>query len=187
MATTVPKDALRTLVAALAGLPVAVVIWDGEPVPPVVGVQDGRRIVLNVAARRSLGRDEAQRSYPDDATIRISYRGQRVLTVSMRAENYGIEEGFDLLESVRTQLDQADIGVILNASDLSFNSSGDVRTLPGVARNRAISVAQLDVLLNQTVTRVVDKVVEGGDWIASVEVTGEDELAGAGTDLIEAP
>lgn len=189
MSTVVPKEPLRTLFAAMTGLPVAVIIWDGEPKGPVVQAQDARRLVLAVVARRAVGKDETTREYPDASTIRFTYKGQRVISLSVRAENYGTEEGFDLLESVRTQLDQGDTGETLNASDLSYNGSGDVRNLDVTAHNRRISVAQLDVFLNQTVTRVVDKVVSDANpsYIESVEITGEDELAGAGTDVITSP
>jgi hypothetical protein len=186
VSTTVPKEELRTLFAAMTGLPVEMIIWDGEPVPPVVFEQDARRVTLNVLARRPVGKDETTRSYPDASTVRFTYKGQRLLSLSVRAENYGNEEGFDLLESVRTQLEQPDTGAILNASDMSVNTTGEVRNLDGVAHNRVISVAQLDVLFNQTVTRVVDKADSAG-YIETVEMTGDPDLTLAGTFTVTKP
>jgi hypothetical protein len=179
MATTVPKDPLRTMFAAFAGLPEFVVLWDGEPVPPVAFEDDARRLVLNVVARRKVGRDEAKRSYPDATTVRTTYKGQRVVTISVRAENFGDEEGFDLLEAIRSQVEE-EAGATLNALDMSFNDSEDIRNLDAVADNRAISVAQVDLLFNQTVTRVVDKTDAGG-YFDTVEMTGDPDLTIAGT------
>jgi hypothetical protein len=186
VSTTVPKEELRALFAAMTGLPPDVVIWDGEPVPPVVFEQDARLVTLNVVSRRAIGRDETTRSYPDAGTVRFTYKGQRLLVLSVRAENFGNEEGFDLLEDVRTQLEQGDIGEMLNASNLALNEAGEVRNLDGVVDNRSISVAQLDVRLNQTVTRVVDKADPAG-WIESIEMTGDPELTRAGHDHREGP
>lgn len=177
MATTVPKEELRALLASITGLTADMIIWDGEPIPPVVFEQDARRVTLNVVSRRPVGKDETTRTYPDAATIRFNYKGQRVLGISFLAENFGNEQGFDLLESVRTQLEQPDNGVILNAANLSVNTTGEVRNLDVFAGNRAISVAQLDVLFNQTVTRVVDKVVGDANpsYIETVEAAFEVE------------
>lgn len=180
MGTTVPKESLRTLVASYSGLPVAVVLWDGEPKPPVGPSQDARRITLNVVARRKVGRDSKRREYPDANTIVSTYRGQRVVTVSIKAENMGQEEGFDLLELVRMQLDSEDASPALGAVGLSVNDTADVRNLDGSAGNRKISVAQLDVLFNQVVERVVTTAASGlnPSYIEEVELEGE-----AGTDL----
>ena len=129
------------------------------------------------------------RSYPDANTFRMTYTGQRVLTISVRAEHMGQEQAFDLLESVRTRLGDDVSGEALNAVSMSFNGTGDIRTFDVAAYNRKISVAQLDVLLNQTVTRVVDTAHSGAtpDYIGEVEMTGEDDLAGAGTFSVVAP
>lgn len=171
MATTVPKEPLRALVASLAGLPEAFVVWDGEPKGPVDYAQDARRIVLNVVARRRVGEDEEVRAYPTPSTTQITYRGQRALTVSVRAENYGAQEGFDLLEDVRTVLGGDASRATLNASDLSLSSIADVRNLPGKAGNRAISVAQMDLILNQLVTKVVT--LNEAGYIETVEMSEE--------------
>lgn len=184
VATTVPKEGLRAIFATLSGLPAAFVRWDGEPVRPVDHAQDGRRIVLNVLSRRRVGKDQSERTYPDETTLTTKYTGQRVLTISVRSENFGNEEGFDLLEDVRTQLEQPDTGESLNALGLALNETLDVRNLDGFAGNRKISVAQFDVTFNQAVTRTVT-VTSSGEYIESVEMTGEDDLSKMGT--FEAP
>jgi hypothetical protein len=180
VATTVPKEGLRSIFATLSGLPEAFVRWDGEPVAPVDYDHDGRRIILNVLSRRRVGRDQAERTYPDETTLTTKYTGQRVLTISVRAENYGSEEGFDLLEDVRTQLEQHDTGEDLNALGLALNETFDVRNLPGQAGNRKISVAQFDFSANQAVTRTVT-VTSSGEYIETVEMAGEGDLSRTGT------
>lgn len=189
MATTVPKEALRALIVLLAETPASNVLWAGEPVPfvaPKGGKVQGL-ITLSPTARRSVGVDEEKRTYPTSTTVTRTFTGQRVVTISVKAENYGAEEGFDLLESVRTLMGSDENRAILNAAGLALASISDVRVLDGSAGNRVLSVAQMDVILNQRVEKVI---TSGGDtYIQSVEVAGEatSDLVIAGTDVIAAP
>lgn len=187
MATTVPKESLRAIFATLSGLPASRVIWDGEPVPPATPTQVGAktgRLVLNVVATRRLGEDEELREYPTVDTTQITYRGFRVRTISVRAEQFAGDEGFDVLEDIRLGIGQNDTRDLLNAAGLSLASSEDVRTIDASAGNRAVSFATLDVLLNQTVSKVVTKNEAG--FIESVKTVGTGtDLDLAGTDIID--
>ncbi len=176
MATTIPKEGLRAIVAALTSLPAAYVIWDGEPKGPVEHGQDAKRIILNVVSRRAVGEDEEKREYPDPpGTVKTTYTGQRIVTISVRAENFGAEEGFDLLERLRVLL-AADVNrAALNLLSLSLARTADVRNLDGVAGNRKISIAQMDIVLNQRVETIVTAL--GDTYIESV-VTLAGELQG---------
>lgn len=185
MATTVPKEELRAIFATLAELPIELVIWDGEPVPAATPTEDGRagRLVLNVVATRRLGEDEEIREYPTPDTTRLTYRGFRVRTISVRAEQFDGDEGFDVLESVRLGIGQNDTRELLNAAGLSLASSEDVRTVDAAAGNRAVSFATFDVLLNQTVSKVVTKNEAG--YIESAKTVGAGDLVIAGTDVVD--
>lgn len=184
MSTTVPKEDLRAIFAILSGLPASRVIWDGEPVPPATPTETGKtgRLVLNVVATRRLGEDEELREYPTPDTTRLTYRGFRVRTISVRAEQFAGDEGFDVLEDIRLGIGQNDTRERLNAAGLSLASSEDVRTIDAAAGNRAVSFATLDVLLNQTVSKVVTKNEAG--YIESAKTVGADDLVIAGTDII---
>lgn len=188
MATSVPKEDLRAIFATLSGLPATRVIWDGEPVPPATPTEVGGktgRLVLNVVATRRLGEDEEIREYPTADTTKLTYRGWRVRTISVRAEQFAGDEGFDVLEDIRLGIGQDDTRALLNAAGLSLASSSDARTLDAFAGNRAVSYATMDVLLNQTVSKSVTKNEAG--FIESVKTVGEDgdDLERAGTDVID--
>lgn len=186
MATAVPKEPLRALFMSLSGLPEDVVIFDGEPISPVAMSQDARRLVLGVTAIRRVGQDRREREYLPNGKTRTTWKGQRVVTLSVRAENYGTEEGYELLESVRTQLETPEVGEVLNAAGLALNETGNVQNLDASAGTRALSFAVLDVLLNWCSTRSEEKVIEG-DYIESVQTTGDPELDVAGAVDIPEP
>jgi hypothetical protein len=187
VATTIPKEELRALIASLADTPVSNVIWDGEPVP-FVAAKNGKvqgLIVLDPTARRRVGVDEEKREYPTPTTLKRTFSGQRVVTLSVLAQNYGAEEGFDLLESVRTLISSDENRAALNGMSLALAATSDVRTLDGSAGNRALSFAHFDIELNQRVEKVIT--TTGDTYIQSVTVAGDDELDLAGTDVIAAP
>jgi hypothetical protein len=165
VSTSVPKEPLRALLASISGLPSAFIIWEGEPKGPVDQSQLARRMILGVVARRRVGEDEEKRAYvpdpanlPDGLLLQLTFSGNRALTISVRVENYAQEEGFDYLENIRTMLGADDVRATLNVSSLSLASVADIRQFDSTAGNRKISVAQMDVLLNQRVEKVVTKV-----------------------------
>lgn len=182
MSTAVPRAAIRTIVASVLGMPESHVIWEGEPVPFVAV---GALLVLDVVARRAVGVDEERREYPTPDTTRLTLRGQRVLTISVRASTYGSEEAFDLLERLRVSLGQDATRDTMRGAGVSFTDATNIQPLPGVVDNRAISVAQLDVTFNEAVEKVVD--VASAGYIETVEMTGETELANAGTFEVDDP
>lgn len=169
---------------SLSGLPEAVVIFGGEPVSPVAFSQDARRLVLNVTAIRRVGQDLRTREFLPGFVTRTTLKGQRVVTLQVRAENYGIEEGYELLEDLRTELESPEVGEILNAAGLALNETQPVLVLDGSSGNRTISVASFDAFMNWTSTSVTDKVDPSG-YIETVETTGDPELTLAG--LVEIP
>lgn len=146
--------------------------------------------MLDLIATRRLGVDEETREYdvthaedpePRPLYTRITHSGHRVRTVSVRAENYDDEEGYDLLEQIRLGLGQDDTCELLNAAGVSLNGVEDIVNIGGAAGNRAVSFASMDVLFNQSVSRTYDVPVTTGDtYIDAVELEGVDELALAG-------
>lgn len=171
---------------SLSGLPEAVVLFDGEPVSPVTYSQDGRRLVLAVTAIRRIGQDRRSREFLPGFVTRTKLTGQRVVTLQVRAENYGSEEGYELLENLRTQLESPEVGEVLNAAGFALNETQEILSLDVTSGNRVISVATFDALLNWASTTVTEKVDPGG-YIETVETTGEDDLAGAGLVTIPEP
>lgn len=188
--TTVPKEALRALFVSLTGLHPARVIWDGEARDFAGPDANGRtgRLVLNVVARRRIGIDSEERTYPNPNTTRTTYSGHRVITISVKAENYDGDEGFDTLEGLRVELMGDDVGAVCESMGLSVATIEDVRTLNASAGNRKLTFAQMDLFVNQAVSRTKDVPVNGGanpTYIESVETTGEGDLDIAGTDIID--
>jgi len=173
--TTVPKEEIRTIVASLTGIPAMLILWDGEPVP----FSGEKNIVLNVTGRRAIGVDEERREYPTADTTRISLVGQRAITISVRADNFGTEEAFDLLETLRVLVGQDSVRESFRTAGVAFTDATNVQTLNVNVDNRAISVASLDLFFNQTVETVVD--INASGYIETVEMTGEDDLALAET------
>lgn len=174
MSTSVPKEDLRALIASISGLAAAYIIWEGEPKRPVDQTQLARRIILGVVARRRVGEDEEKRDYvpdpdnlPDGLLLQLTFSGCRALTISIRVENYAQEEGFDYLENIRTMLGADDVRATLNTSALSLASIADIRQFSSTAGNRMISVASMDILLNQRVEKIVTKV--GDTYIGTVD------------------
>lgn len=140
------------------------------------------RLILNLVASRRIGEDEEIRTYPTPDTTQITYSGHRVRTVSVRAEQFAGEEGFDVLERIRLGIGQDDTRASLNAAGVALARSSDVQNVNVNAGNRAISVAQFDVELNQWVTNTVTQTQAG--YIESVVTTGQNDLAVAGMDTI---
>lgn len=162
----------------MAGLPADVVLIDGEPVSPVTYSQDARRLILGVSAIRRVGSDRRLREYLQNGQTRTTWTGQRVVTVQLRAENYGVQEGYEFLEDLRTQLDTPEIGEALNTIGVALNLTQDINVLDVTSGNRVIGVAVIDVLFNWASTRTRTGTLVG-DYIATVEAVGEEELAGA--------
>jgi hypothetical protein len=106
----------------------------------------------------------------------------------VRAESYEGESGVDLLERIRMGLGSDETGAALNSAKLSVNGESDTQQIGGSAGNRYVPFANLDVLLNQYVERVIYVSPETGDtYIDAVEITGEEDLAIAGVDEIGPP
>lgn len=177
MTTAIPKSALRYLLSGLGNLPLSSVLWAGEPVP-FLGPKSGRVqgfLTLDSLTRVAIGWDEEKREYipdpnnlPSGLLLRRTISGNRVLTISMKAENYGPEEGYNLLEKIRTLLSLASSREQLNLSGVSLSSVGDIRSLGGRVDNREISVAQMDLFLNQFVSLTVTQL--GDTYIENVTV-----------------
>jgi hypothetical protein len=172
VSTTLPKTEIAALVATLAGFPTANVIWAGDPVPFLgpdfsTGQVTGL-ITLNCSARRALGVDEENRTYPDPNTTVITKKGQRVLTISVRLEGYSSDEAFDILEKVRTELGGEENRATLRAAGVAFTEATPVQMLNGVADNRAISVGQMDLMMNQAVT--TEKTISQPGYIETVDM-----------------
>lgn len=190
MATTLPKEPLRALFATLSGLSSDRVIWDGEPKGFAGPGEDGKTgfLILDLIATRKLGTDCEDHDYSNPALTTITYSGQRLRTVTVRAEDYrDYDEGFDLLEDVRVGLGQDDNLLTLSDAGLSLARADDVRTLTISVAGRRLSFATLDVLFNQAISKVVTKTIDQDTYINEVEVTGEDDLAPAGVDDIAGP
>lgn len=195
MSTDLPREALRTIFASLSGLPASRVIWAGEPKGWAGRTDEGKsgHLVLDCIATRRVGVDEEIREYdvevsPDVFRTRIKFFGQRVRTLNVRAENYESDTGYDLLERIRLSLGSDEVGAQLNAVNLSLNGDEDIRPIDASAGNRKVSFASFDVLLNHLVTRIVDVDPADGDtYIDAVEVTGEENMAVAGTWQIGPP
>lgn len=158
--------------AEISGLPEAFILWEREGQGPVDQAQDGRRLTLSILSRIPVGVDEETRVYtqddedPDIWTLDTTYSGQRSVTVSIKAENYGVEEGFDFLEKIRVMLGADTTRAQFNEWGTAVQDVGAVRTIQGFAGNRQISVAQMDLFLNQRVSIAVS----GGDtFIETVE------------------
>lgn len=185
MSTTVPKEQLRAIFATLSGFDASRVIWEGEPLP-FAGPTDGGvtgLLRLQTIARRRIGIDESTRVYNLDGTTTITYIGNRVLTLQVRAEKYETsDEGVELLELVRLGLGQGDTRELLNTAGLSLATVDDIRDLGGTADNRATFFAVLDLTLNQQISRSVTSTTD--TYIAEVEVMGQSDLSRAGTDDI---
>ncbi len=172
----IPKAPLRALFASLADLPETQVIWEGEPVPfgqPAV-------LTLDVLTLRPVGFDDETREYPTPDTTKITSRGQRVLTMSVRLDMYVQEkEAYDVLEDVRLGLGSDEIRELFNEEDLAFTEGTDIQRLPSTVDNRAYSRAQFDIVCNMAVTR--EKTFNTAGYIEHVEMTGAPELESAGT------
>lgn len=160
-----PKETLRTIFATLAGLPVEYVIWEGEPQPFSNG-----HITVDVLSLRPFGWDDETREYPTPSTTKITQRGHRGVTLSLRADMMTAQAGYDILEDVRIGLADDDVLAALNAQNLAFTGGTDIRKIPAAVDNRAISVALMDLSFNQAVEKVIEKNVAG--YIETVEMAG---------------
>lgn len=188
MATSIPKEGLRAIIASLAALPPENVVWDNEPEPfagPVFGPVAGAvgLIKLAVVARRSKGVDQEIRTYPDPNTTVVTLKGQRVVTISVRADQFEGDEGFDLLESIRTQIQSDDNRAALRAAGCALSSTSDVQPIDYAVDNREVSAAFFDLFLNQTVE--TSTTLNQPGYIESVEMTATDDVAEMG--IIDVP
>jgi hypothetical protein len=166
MASDIPREAIRTLVAQLTGVHVSCVNWQGEPEKALgpIGGKAGK-ITLNVTARRINGTEEARRTYDEDTqTSRVRYGAHRFLTISIRADNFlGHGEAFDTLERLRLRLYRPASRKALRDVKCSFMDCPSIQALDRVVDNRAVSAASMDLRLQQV---VVDA---GDDGLGMVE------------------
>lgn len=171
MATAFPKNELAALIATLTGFPASQVIWAGDERPFVGPDETGKvtgLIELNCSARRALGVDEENRTYPDPNTTVIKTKGQRVVTVNVRLEGYAEEEAFDFLETLRTELGREENRATCRAAGIAFTEAAPVNMLNGTAENRAISVGQVDLMFNQAVSTT--KTITQPGYIEAVDM-----------------
>jgi len=193
VATSIPKEELRNLVASLADCDPSRVLWDGEPVPFLGPDEEGRTgcFVLNVTATRAVGIDEETIEYGVEVDsvlyTRVTYSGVRVRTVQIRAEQYDDEEGFDLLEDVRLGLRSTEASDALRAAGLSLHSLDDIQNIGGSADNRATTFANLDARFNQKVSSVKLFDPDTKTYIEHVELTGQGGMVLAGLVKVDAP
>jgi hypothetical protein len=180
--TSVPKDEIKALIVTLSGLVASRVVWDGE-VEKMVGPVSGRagRIVLNVTARATNGREEVRRSLEDAVGdqpegVVDSWGANRILTISMRADNFlGLGEAFDTLERLRMRLVREASRLALREVGLAFVEATNVIPINYNVDNRPISSASVDLRVAQT---IVDRDEDdNGDavansWIENVDVIG---------------
>lgn len=148
MASAVPKEALRSLIASLTGVPASRIYWAGEPEKPYLPIGGkSQKLTLNVVARATNGRLEVKRTYdPDTNTQTEEWGAHRVLTISVRADNFvNAGEGFDTLEELRLKLELPSSRATLRAADLSYVDTQAIQTLDLVIDEREISSAILDV------------------------------------------
>ncbi len=179
MSTALPKEPLRAIFADLSGLPASRVLWSGEP-KGFAGVTDAGKsghLILKLTATRRIGVDEELHEYevealPDVFVTRVTLSGFRVRTITVKAENYDGEEGFDLLEEMRLALGSDDVCALLNAAGLSLNGDEGVVGIDASAGERTVKFAALDVLFNQSVSKVTDRDAEatGDTFIESLEI-----------------
>jgi hypothetical protein len=169
----VPKEPIRTLIAALSGVPVSRVYWDGEPekhIGPISG--KAGKITLNVPARAENGTIEPRRTYTGGPTPTqtTEWGKHETMTLSIRADNFiGHGEAFDTLEKVRFRLGLPSSRAALRAADLAFVDAPLLVTRGTmVVDTRVVSSSVMDVRLAQ----VVSEVPEGQDgnegWIEKV-------------------
>lgn len=160
MSTDLPIEAIRTLIATCSELPSTHVVWDGEEEPAVMfgtTVKAGK-ITLNPIAREIVGPEEILRTY-DEGTGELveTYTGQRIVTISCRADNFlGLGEAYDLLERVRIRLMFRSSRKALRDAGLSYVDAPSISVLDYQVDQRAISSANLDVRLQQSIFEVID-------------------------------
>ncbi len=152
MSTDVPKEALRTIVSALTGVPESRVCWDGEP-ERAVGLWGAAgkagKITLNVVSRALVGTEEMRIDDNEEEII----GGTRVLTISCRADNYlGMGEAFDLLEKMRMGFLRRSARKALRDVGLAYLDAPLITNLDFSIDNRSISSANLDIRLTHVAT-----------------------------------
>lgn len=170
MSTALPKEALRTLVSSLTGVPANLVVWAGEPRKfsgPQGGVVYGI-LTLNMVTSKAVGDDDIRGTW-DGANIVYEQRADREVTISARYEAQGTEEGFDALERLRTRLKWESSLDALRAVNLSLIETIGIQTYNQRKDNRDIATAQLDLRLNFTGTDTPP----AGANIASVSGTNQ--------------
>ncbi len=156
MATDVPREAIRSIVATLSGLPVDRIYWKGQAEKAVVGPFDGGKagkITLNVVALAEGAGFEPRRSFDTDTLTEESGRIDQ-LTISMRADNFaGLGKAFDLLQSVRLKFAKLSSrgSAILKGAELAYLGSPSIVNLDYKVDNREVSAASMDILLAQAI------------------------------------
>ncbi len=157
MATDLPKEVIRTLVASLSGIPASRVRWQGEAerVALPIGGKSGK-ITLNVVALTEGDAMESRRAY-DAATKTLTQQwgATEEITISVRADNFlGAGEAYNLLRKVRFALMQwgGTTQATLNTAGLAYIEAPSITKLDYEVDNREISSASLDIRLANLIT-----------------------------------
>lgn len=171
-----PKDGLAALIATIAGVPIDLVIWDGDPIP-VAGPRAGKLwglIVLNLTSDTSWGEFEERETGFDVGTnaLTTTQVTTGVATITCQSRQFDRQEGFDVLRKIRSGLQKRSTDAALEALSMGFNAVSTVTNLNMIIDHRTISFATLELKLNYA---LYDDLTNGdgtGDWIETADVTG---------------
>lgn len=171
-----PKAGIAALIAAIGGVPVDLVIWDGDPIP-VAGPRAGKLwglIVLNLTSDTTWGEYEERQTSFNSTTgaLHTTQVTTGVATISCQSRQFDRQEGFDVLRKIRSGLQKQSTDNALAALAMGFNTVSTITNLNMIIDHRTISYATLELKLNYA---LYDDLTNGdgtGDWIEKAAVTG---------------
>lgn len=169
MATDLPIEAIRNLIATLSGVPASRVRWQNEAEKialPIAG--KAGKITLNVVTLGEPNGLEPRRQF-DAGTQKLTQQwgGIEEITVSVRVDNFlGRGTAYNLLRKVRFALMQwgGSSQAALNAAGLAYLDAPSIVNLDYEVDNREVSSASLDVRLSQVITSDLEEM----PWIEKV-------------------
>ncbi len=169
MATDLPKEVIRNLIASLSGISASRVRWQGEAEKASlpIGGKAGK-ITLNVVALPEGDAMEARRAY-DAGTKKLTQQWGAIeeVTISVRADNFlGAGEAYNLLRSVRFKFMQwgGTTQATLNAAGMAYIEALAITKLDYEVDTREVSAASLDIRLAQLITSEIEEI----PWIEKV-------------------
>ncbi len=189
MALEIPVDAIRELVATLAGVAESRVYWHGEPekhIGPIAG--KAGKITLTMTAS-VVGELEPRREYSVDMVVpewdpeteeepdavavpkqTTEWGETETITVTIRADNFiGLGKAYDTLRKVRRGFRYPSALAALRDADLSYLESPSIQSLSNQAvDNRIISSAVMDVKLSFLASEVPEGEDGNQGWIEKV-------------------